>query len=49
VVDGLQAFKDAGLDGVTLSWVDYGEGIAQYQEQLSPMLVEAGLRRPAGL
>ena len=47
VVDGLQAFKDAGLDGVTLSWVDYGEGIAQYQDQLSPMLVEAGLRRPA--
>ena len=47
VVDGLQAFKDAGLDGVTLSWVDYGEGIAQYQDQLSPMLVEAELRRPA--
>jgi FMNH2-dependent dimethyl sulfone monooxygenase len=36
-----------GLDGVTLSWVDYREGIAQFGEQVMPLLVEAGVRKPA--
>jgi alkanesulfonate monooxygenase SsuD/methylene tetrahydromethanopterin reductase-like flavin-dependent oxidoreductase (luciferase family) len=44
VVDGLLAFADAGLDGLTLSWVNYAEGIEQYQQLLRPRLVEAGLR-----
>lgn len=44
VVDGLVAFSDAGLDGTTLSWVDYGAGIAQFKEELLPLMVQAGLR-----
>ena len=44
VVDGMQAFADAGLDGLTLSWVDYPAGIDQFNEVLRPRLVEAGLR-----
>jgi FMNH2-dependent dimethyl sulfone monooxygenase len=44
VVDGMRAFADAGLDGLTLSWVDYLGGLAQFDEVLRPMLVEAGLR-----
>ncbi len=44
IVEGLLAFKAAGLDGVTLSWVDYLAGIEQYQALLLPRLVEAGLR-----
>ena len=44
VVEGLQAFADAGLDGLTLSWVDYPAGIEQFDKVLRPRLVEAGLR-----
>jgi alkanesulfonate monooxygenase SsuD/methylene tetrahydromethanopterin reductase-like flavin-dependent oxidoreductase (luciferase family) len=46
VVEGLLAMQAAGLDGVTLSWVRYAEGIAQYEEALLPLLIEAGLRGP---
>jgi alkanesulfonate monooxygenase SsuD/methylene tetrahydromethanopterin reductase-like flavin-dependent oxidoreductase (luciferase family) len=44
VVDGIQAFSDAGLDGMTLSWLDYPAGIEQFETELRPRLVEAGLR-----
>jgi len=44
VVEGLKAFSDAGLDGVTLSWVDYDSGLAQFADVIMPMLQDAGLR-----
>jgi FMNH2-dependent dimethyl sulfone monooxygenase len=44
VVQGMEAFSDAGLDGLTVSWVDYPAGIEQFDKQLRPRLVEAGLR-----
>lgn len=44
VVDGMKAFSDAGLDGITLSWVDYPAGIEQFQEQILPRMIQAGLR-----
>jgi FMNH2-dependent dimethyl sulfone monooxygenase len=44
VVEGMQAFADAGLDGLTLSWVDYEAGIEQFDRELRPRLIEAGLR-----
>lgn len=44
VVDGMQQFSDAGLDGITVSWVDYPSGLEQYDEVLRPLLIEAGLR-----
>ncbi len=34
----------AGLDGLTLSWVDYAAGISQYEQQLLPRLRALGLR-----
>jgi alkanesulfonate monooxygenase SsuD/methylene tetrahydromethanopterin reductase-like flavin-dependent oxidoreductase (luciferase family) len=37
--------RSVGLDGVTLSWVDYREGIAQLKEQVMPLLVQAGVRK----
>ncbi len=45
VVAGMQEFSDAGLDGITISWVDYHAGLAQFQEVLRPLLVKAGLRK----
>lgn len=46
IVGGMLSMSRAGLDGCTLSWVNYEEGIAQYAEQIHPLLVEAGLRAP---
>ena len=43
-VEGLLAFADAGLDGLTLSWVDYAQGLQQFESTLLPRLIEAGLR-----
>lgn len=45
VVEGLAELAAVGLDGVTLSWVRYDDGIAQYRAQLLPLLQQAGLRR----
>jgi alkanesulfonate monooxygenase SsuD/methylene tetrahydromethanopterin reductase-like flavin-dependent oxidoreductase (luciferase family) len=44
VVAGMDAFAEAGLDGISISWVDYHGGLAQFDKVLRPMLVEAKLR-----
>ena len=36
--------SDGGLDGIALSFDDYDDGIAAYDEAIRPLLVEAGLR-----
>ncbi len=36
---------EVGLDGVTLSWVNYKEGIARLHQEVMPLLVQAGVRR----
>jgi hypothetical protein len=33
------------VDGVALSWFTYEEGLQQFNEQILPLLVDAGLRR----
>jgi FMNH2-dependent dimethyl sulfone monooxygenase len=48
VAGRIMALHQAGADGIALSWVDYDEGLDQMERQILPMLVEAGLRRPAG-
>ena len=44
VVAGMKSFSDAGLDGITISWVDYRAGLEQFDRVLRPMLIDAGLR-----
>ena len=44
VVEGLLAFSQAGLDGTTLSWVDYEAGITQFKDEILPLMIQAGLR-----
>ncbi len=44
IVEGMLAFADAGIDGITLSWVDYEAGLAQFKDELLPLMVQAGLR-----
>ncbi len=35
---------DAGLDGLALSWVNYDEGLQQMEDDILPLMVQAGLR-----
>jgi dimethylsulfone monooxygenase len=44
VVEGLQSFSDAGLDGVLLAWPAYIDGMRRFQQETYPLLVQAGLR-----
>ncbi len=44
VVEGLVRFADAGLDGVTLSWIDYEAGLVQFEAEILPRMRAAGLR-----
>jgi alkanesulfonate monooxygenase SsuD/methylene tetrahydromethanopterin reductase-like flavin-dependent oxidoreductase (luciferase family) len=44
VVDRLVEMAEAGVDGVTMSWVQYPEGLEQFQRDLLPLLQQAGLR-----
>jgi alkanesulfonate monooxygenase SsuD/methylene tetrahydromethanopterin reductase-like flavin-dependent oxidoreductase (luciferase family) len=46
IVDLLAQAARAGLDGVTLSWVDYEAGLRQWIAEVLPLLEQAGLRRP---
>ena len=34
-----------GVDGAALHWVNYEQGIAQFNEQVLPLMIEAGLRK----
>ncbi|WP_375423651.1 LLM class flavin-dependent oxidoreductase [uncultured Friedmanniella sp.] len=45
VVEKLAAIADCGIDACTLGWVNFETGIAQYVEQIHPLMVSAGLRK----
>jgi alkanesulfonate monooxygenase SsuD/methylene tetrahydromethanopterin reductase-like flavin-dependent oxidoreductase (luciferase family) len=44
VAEGLKELSDAGLDGVTVSWVDYEEGLTQFKDEIAPLLAQTGVR-----
>ena len=46
VVGQIKEMADAGLEGMAITWNDYDLGLRQYEEQLLPLMVEAGLRVP---
>lgn len=51
IVDELGKLADIGVDGCLLSWVDYKNELRQWNEEVLPLMVQAGLReefRPAG-
>ena len=47
IVAKLQDMHSKGIDGVAMTWVDYSEGIAQFNQEILPLMEEAGLRQPA--
>ena len=40
-----QSLISAGIDGITLSWVDYKSGLSQFESDILPLMREAGLRQ----
>lgn len=44
IVEGMLAFSRAGLDGITLSWVNYPVGLEQFEQKILPLMRQAGLR-----
>jgi FMNH2-dependent dimethyl sulfone monooxygenase len=51
IVDELGKLADIGVDGCLLSWVDYKNELRQWNDEVLPLMVQAGLREeflPAG-
>ena len=46
IVDELGKLADIGVDGCLISWVRYKEELAQWNAQVLPLMVQAGLREP---
>ena len=44
IVERMQRMTDAGLAGLAISFDDYDEGLAAYDEAIRPLLIDAGLR-----
>jgi alkanesulfonate monooxygenase SsuD/methylene tetrahydromethanopterin reductase-like flavin-dependent oxidoreductase (luciferase family) len=49
VVGKIKEMADAGLEGMAITWNDYDRGLQQYEEQLLPLMVDAGLREPVAV
>ena len=44
IVSTMAELAGAGLDGLALSWVNYDEGLRQMEDDILPLMVQAGLR-----
>jgi dimethylsulfone monooxygenase len=45
IVDRFGQLADIGVGGVAMTWVNFQEGISQFNEQVLPLMVQAGLRQ----
>ena len=44
VVEALVRQADSGMDGSTISWVNFEEGLKQFHDKILPIMIQAGLR-----
>lgn len=44
VVEAFARMADTGVDGSTISWLNFEEGLVQFREKILPLMIEAGLR-----
>jgi alkanesulfonate monooxygenase SsuD/methylene tetrahydromethanopterin reductase-like flavin-dependent oxidoreductase (luciferase family) len=44
IAAGIKQFADAGIDGLTLSWVNYETGLQHFGERILPLLRQSGVR-----
>jgi dimethylsulfone monooxygenase len=47
IADAIGMLSASGIDGILMNWVDPLEGIAHFNQNVMPLLVQAGLRGPA--
>jgi dimethylsulfone monooxygenase len=45
IVEGMLQMSEAGVDGITVSWVNYESGLVQFRGQILPLMFQANLRR----
>jgi FMNH2-dependent dimethyl sulfone monooxygenase len=45
MVDKLAGVSAMGIDGVVLSWVNYHDELRQWNHEVMPLLIQAGLRK----
>jgi len=46
IVDELLRLSHDGIDGLALTWVDYASELRQFNAEILPLLLQAGLRVP---
>ena len=46
IVNTIETLSGIGLDGISLTWVDYTDGIARWEKDVMPLLEQSGLRKP---
>jgi FMNH2-dependent dimethyl sulfone monooxygenase len=44
VVEGLAVLKNAGFDGILLTWPRWVEGMSRFRDESMPLLRQEGLR-----
>ena len=44
IVESLGMLVRAGFDGILLSWARYIEDMKRFEQEVDPMLIQAGLR-----
>jgi FMNH2-dependent dimethyl sulfone monooxygenase len=47
IVEGFDLLARMGVDGCLISWVRYKDELIQFNEQVLPLMEQAGLRKPA--
>jgi alkanesulfonate monooxygenase SsuD/methylene tetrahydromethanopterin reductase-like flavin-dependent oxidoreductase (luciferase family) len=45
VVEGMLRMSEGGVDGITVSWVNYESGLAQFGAQILSLIFQADLRQ----
>lgn len=45
VVAAMERLAAIGVNGIALHWVNFEEGIAQFNEKVLPLMIQAGLRK----
>ena len=46
IADRIAEISSCGVDGILLTWVDYQNGVREFNREIMPKLVERGLRKP---
>jgi alkanesulfonate monooxygenase SsuD/methylene tetrahydromethanopterin reductase-like flavin-dependent oxidoreductase (luciferase family) len=46
IVRQIKEFADVGLEGMAVSWSDFEHGLERFEQDLLPLMIDAGLRVP---